>query len=223
MPQRLLIADEVAALILIPLDHNLDGVANLELGRAGMVDDLLQRNQPLGLQTDIDHHVLVGDLHDSSSDDGLIGRQRLGCVLLSRLLTVEALERSCEVVGVILRLSASRGLQVGATRGRGDDAALRSFSTVNRFGLVLDRVTLDCVTLDRAIRHSLLLDIVLLDIVVLDTVILDTVIEGGLAILVGGRGLVGRGLSGLRHGGFECGVQGCALVGEGLVVEVGHS
>ena len=106
--QRLLVADEVAALRLLALDHHFDGVADLELGGAVVVEHLLQRNESLGLEADIDHHVLVGDLDDGAGDDDLFGGQRLGGVLLGSLLAVEALERLGKVLGVVLGLAARR-------------------------------------------------------------------------------------------------------------------
>ena len=47
-----------------------------------------------------------GDLDDGAGYNRLVGRQRLGRVLLSGLLAIEALERPSEVVGVVFRLRA---------------------------------------------------------------------------------------------------------------------
>ena len=45
------------------------GLAGLELDGAGVVDHLLQGDQPFGLEAHIDHHVLVGQLDDRALDD----------------------------------------------------------------------------------------------------------------------------------------------------------
>ena len=102
--QRLLVADEIAAFLLLALDDDLDDVADVELGRAGVVDDLIQRNETLGLEADVDDDVLVRDLDDGAGDDSLFGGQRLGGVLLGSLLAIKALERLGKVIGVVLGL-----------------------------------------------------------------------------------------------------------------------
>jgi hypothetical protein len=73
-----------------------------------VVEHRVERNQAFGLEADVDDDMLVGDLDDGAGDDGLIGGQRLGGVLLSGLLAVEALECLGEVFIAVL------GLGVGA-------------------------------------------------------------------------------------------------------------
>ena len=54
----LLVADEVAALGLFALDDNVDDVAGIELDCAGVVENLLERHEALGLETYIDDEGL---------------------------------------------------------------------------------------------------------------------------------------------------------------------
>src|SRR6185437_15215524 len=107
--QCLLVADEVTALLLFALDHDLNRVADVELGRAGVIDDLFEGNETLGLETDINDNVLVGDFDDGSSHERLFGGQGLGDVLLGGLLAIEALERLGKIIGVILGLVTRGG------------------------------------------------------------------------------------------------------------------
>src|SRR6185312_8758828 len=68
--ERLFMADEIAALGLFALDNNFDRVARLELGIAVDICDLLDRDQPLGLQSNIDDDVLVRDLDHGAGNHG---------------------------------------------------------------------------------------------------------------------------------------------------------
>ncbi len=105
--QSLLVADEIAALLFLALNDHFDDVADVELRRTGVVEHLIQRNETFGLETDIDHRMLVGDLDDGTRDDGLFGRHRLGGVFLGSLLAVEALECLGEILGIVLGLGGS--------------------------------------------------------------------------------------------------------------------
>ena len=66
---RPLVADQVAALGLLALDDHVDHVAGLELDGAGVIEHLLERHQPFGLQAHIDDEVLFSLLDDRAGDD----------------------------------------------------------------------------------------------------------------------------------------------------------
>jgi hypothetical protein len=50
VPLRLVVAEQIAALGLFALDDHLDRVAGLQLRLAGVIENLLQRNQAFGLE-----------------------------------------------------------------------------------------------------------------------------------------------------------------------------
>jgi len=105
--QSLLVADEIAALLLLALNDHFDDVADIELRRAGVVEHLIQGNKTFGLEADVDHRMLVGDLDDGTGDDSLFGRHRLGGVFFGSLLAVEALECLGKILGIVLGLGGS--------------------------------------------------------------------------------------------------------------------
>ncbi len=105
--QRLVVADEVAAFLLLTFHDHFHLVADVELRRAGVVQHLLQRDHTLGLQADIDHHMLVGDLDHRAGDDRLFRRHRLRGVLLGSLFAVEAFEGARKILSVVLRLGVA--------------------------------------------------------------------------------------------------------------------
>ena len=80
-----------------------------------MVEDLLEGNEALGLETDVDDDVLVGDLDDGAGDDDLFGGQVLGGGGLGGLLAVEVRECCGEVCCVVVRL-VHRRRQLSAWR-----------------------------------------------------------------------------------------------------------
>src|SRR5665213_1219961 len=67
-PLCALVADKVSTLGLLALDHHVDYVARIELDRAGVVLDLLDRNQSLRLQAYIHNQVLLGLLDHRAGD-----------------------------------------------------------------------------------------------------------------------------------------------------------
>ena len=141
-----------------------------------MVDDLVERNETLGLKTDVDDDVLVGDLDDGAGHDHLFGGQRLGGVLLGSLLAVEALERLGKVIGVILGLVL----------------VVRGWSGLGR----------NCLGgMVRRLRRGLS--------------------RPGVGGDFGRRRLGGRHFFG--RGWVKCGVQGCALGLDWILVVIGHS
>ena len=89
MALRLVIAQQVAALGLFALDHDLDHVAGMQLGLAGVVGDLLQRNQAFGLQSQIDHHMLIRQLDHRARDDVVVKAWRCS---LGGLLAVKGFQ-----------------------------------------------------------------------------------------------------------------------------------
>ena len=114
MTEGLLVADEVAAFFFFALDDDFNDVADGKLGGAGVVEDLVERNETLGLEADVDDGVLVGDLDDGAGDDGLFGGQGLGGVLVGGLFAVKVFEGLGEVFGVVLGLGVFyRGRSVG--------------------------------------------------------------------------------------------------------------
>ena len=106
--EGLVVADEVAAFGLFALNDHLDGVAGLELGDAVDVEDLLEGNEPFGLEADVDDDVLVGDLDDGAGDDDLFGGEVLRGCGLGCLLAVEVGQRGGEVGGVVVGLVVRR-------------------------------------------------------------------------------------------------------------------
>ena len=83
---RLVVADEIAAFGLFALNNDFDRIARIEPGHASRVQYLRKRNETFGLQTDVDHDMLVGDLDHGAGHDNLFGGQiccsrSLGCLL----------------------------------------------------------------------------------------------------------------------------------------------
>src|SRR6185437_15072593 len=107
--QGLLMADEVAAFGLFALDHNLHGVARLELGNAMDVDDLLDRDQPLRLQSDVHDDMLVRYLDHRAGNHGLFLSQGLRGGRVGGLLAIEAGQRRGEIGGVVVGFIGGRG------------------------------------------------------------------------------------------------------------------
>ena len=91
-----LVADQVAAFGLLALDDHVDDVAGLELDGSGVVLNLLERHQPLGLQSNIDDQVLFSLLDDGAGDDFVaIGLDGGG---LGGLLAFKCLQRGGKIV-----------------------------------------------------------------------------------------------------------------------------
>ncbi len=109
--QGLLVADEIAAFLLFALHDDFDHVAHVELGRAGVVENLIQRNETLGLEADVDDGMLVGDLDDGAGDDSLFGGHEPG----RRLFRRPARGRSCRAPWQSLR-RRTRALQLATRR-----------------------------------------------------------------------------------------------------------
>ena len=65
----LLVADEIAALGLLALDHHVDDVAGLELDCAGVIEDLFEGHKALGLEAYVDNQMLFSLLEDGAGDD----------------------------------------------------------------------------------------------------------------------------------------------------------
>ena len=65
----LLVADEIAAFGLFALDDHVDDFAGLELDCAGVIEDLLDGHEALGLETYVDNEVLFSLLEDGAGDD----------------------------------------------------------------------------------------------------------------------------------------------------------
>ena len=86
----------------------------LNFGIALEVHHLLERDQPLGLQPDVDHHMLVGDLDHGAGDHDLFGGQVLGGGGLGSLLAVEVRQRGSKVGGIVVRLVSGSGQRAGA-------------------------------------------------------------------------------------------------------------
>ena len=60
----------LAVLVLHPLEIDLDGVADMDLGFGASGGELLQRNAALRFEADIDQHGVVLDRDDPALDDG---------------------------------------------------------------------------------------------------------------------------------------------------------
>src|SRR6185312_3591647 len=96
-PLRALVADQVAALGFLALDHDLNNVAGIELDGAGMIGDLIEWDEPLRLQADINHQVLVCLLNDGAGNQ--LVAVRLNGSGLGGLLTLECFEGGGKVLG----------------------------------------------------------------------------------------------------------------------------
>src|SRR6201999_2212709 len=90
MALGLLIAQKVAALDLLALDNHLDWIAGMQLRLPGVIDHLLERDETLAFQPQIDHHMLVRQLHHCALDDVVLIAMRNGG--LSGLLAVKGLQ-----------------------------------------------------------------------------------------------------------------------------------
>ena len=55
--------------VLVTLDENIDGVADIEVGFLAGGDEFLQRHTAFGFQADIDQHFFVIDLNDGALDN----------------------------------------------------------------------------------------------------------------------------------------------------------
>ena len=127
VPERLLVADQVAAFRLLALHNHVDRVAGLELGIALEIQHLLNGDQSLGLQSDVDHHMLVGDFDHGSRDDDLFDRQVLGRGRLGSLFAVKVCQSCGKICGVVVRLGGRRRSAGDCSRagrvtaGRGGD------------------------------------------------------------------------------------------------------
>ena len=98
-----------------------------------MIQHLLERNQPLGLQSDVDHHMLVRDLDHGAGDDDLFGGQVLGGGGLGGLLAVEVRQRRGKVGRIVVRLGVRRRVAAAAWRSlldRGQAATCRAADLV---------------------------------------------------------------------------------------------
>ena len=84
-----------------------------------MIQHLLQRDQPFGLETDIDNNMLVRDLDNGSGNDGLFGSQILGGGALGRLLAVEVRQRRGKIGCIVIRLGACMLLLLDGASGQG--------------------------------------------------------------------------------------------------------
>ncbi len=120
MALRLLVADEISALVVLALDDHFYRIAHRELGLAGVVEYLLLRNETFALQADVDDHVLVRDLDDGAGDDLVLFHGGRGGSLVFGLFAVEAGKCcgkvGCVVVDVVGRSCDGGGL--GLRRGR---------------------------------------------------------------------------------------------------------
>ena len=110
-PLRLFIAQQVAAFRLLALNDHIDAVAGMQLRLTGVIENLLEGNQALGLHADVDDDMLVSELDDRTGDDrgvveGLSSSFR-------GLLPVKGLEGSGEVfhaqVGLVV-MQFGRGI-----------------------------------------------------------------------------------------------------------------
>jgi hypothetical protein len=106
MTQGLLVRDEIAAFLLFTLNDDFDDVADSKLGRAVVVENLIQRDETFGLETDVDHRVLIGDLDDGTGDDSLFSGHSLGSVFFGSLFAIETFERLGKVFGIVLGLGS---------------------------------------------------------------------------------------------------------------------
>jgi hypothetical protein len=61
--------DDMAVAIFGALEQDVDGVARLDGHLAGLVDEFIEGNHPLGLEADIDDDFVLGDLEHSPLDD----------------------------------------------------------------------------------------------------------------------------------------------------------
>ena len=114
---RLVVADEIATFGLFALDNDFNRIAGIELGHAIGVQNLLERDQTFGLQTDVDHDMLVGDLDHRAGHDDLFGRQVCGCCGLGCLLAIEVGQGGSKVCCVVIRLFAGVEFNVAACSG----------------------------------------------------------------------------------------------------------
>ena len=87
---RLLIAQQVAALDLLALHYDLDEVAGMELGLAGVVHHLLERDEAFAFEAHIYHHMLVRQLDHCALDDVVLIALRNGS--FGGLLAVKGLQ-----------------------------------------------------------------------------------------------------------------------------------
>ena len=87
-----------------------------------MIQHLLERNQSLGLQSDVDHHMLVGDLDHGAGDHNLFGGQVLRGCRLGRLFAVEVGQRRGKVCRIVVRL----GWRIAGLSRRSDADAVPS-------------------------------------------------------------------------------------------------
>src|ERR1700736_4676872 len=87
--QRLIVANQVAALGLFTFHNHFNGVTRIELGHTIDVQNLLEGDEPFGLQADIDDHVLIRDLDDRAGDNDLFCGQILCCGGFGCLLAIE--------------------------------------------------------------------------------------------------------------------------------------
>ncbi len=95
-PLGLFVPQQVAAFGLLALNHDIDAVAGLQLRLAGVIEDLIEGNQPFGLHAYIHDDVLVGQLDDRARHNrGVVEGLRSG---FRRLLAVERFERGGEVL-----------------------------------------------------------------------------------------------------------------------------
>jgi hypothetical protein len=94
-PLCLFIAQQVAALRLLALDHHIDRVTRVQLRLPGVIDNLLDGDQPLGLHAHIHDHMLVGELDDRAGHDRRIVESLSSS--FGRLLAIERLERRGKV------------------------------------------------------------------------------------------------------------------------------
>ncbi len=94
MPLRLVIAQQEAAFGLFSLYHHFDRVARFQFGLAVVIQHLLEGNQPLGLEPDVHHHMLIRQLDDGTGDDVIV----IGlCGGFGGLLAVERFQRCGKV------------------------------------------------------------------------------------------------------------------------------
>ena len=106
----LLVADEIAAFGLFALDDHVDHFAGLELDCAGVIDNLLDRHEALGLEAYVDDEVLFSLLEDGAGDDfvaiGFDGGS------FSGLLALKGFEGSGEIISGFGTVFGRRGRNV---------------------------------------------------------------------------------------------------------------
>ncbi len=98
MPLRFFVAQQEAAFGLFALDHDVDGIARVQLRDAIVVDHLFERDTALALEAHIDHNFLVGELDHGAGHDIFI--ELLGGGFRC-LLAIEAFKRGGKIGEVI--------------------------------------------------------------------------------------------------------------------------